>query len=81
MMRIFALLLILAAIAGAQVYPYRDCAFPAWGGDTVRVGRSLYYDVDFEKRLKIKMIRYEPRVGDYVVYVEWVKTLFNLKGD
>lgn len=74
-MRSLILICLLAVVAGAQVYTYTTrfgyLAFPAWA-DTVEEKPSFYFGLQYEKKMVIKWIEYDPAIKQYAYYVDWV---------
>lgn len=59
------------SVSLAQLFPYRDCMFPAWG--FVSGEKTLYYGIQKTVEYKINLIRFERDKGKYFIYCNWEK--------
>jgi hypothetical protein len=69
-LRLFLFLLLVCFSVGAQVFPYRDCLFPAWHKIS-NPEKSIYFDIQRAKIYKIRWIQWNETAKKYVIYCKW----------
>lgn len=67
--RAFYFIGVIITIACAQLYPYRDCFFPAWG--FTYDNPSLYFGIEKVIEYKIKAINFDSGIRKFMIYADW----------